>query len=208
MPDEINHGQKEIQTFCHTILDLSKKSQADIILFDADIEKPQDDTLIECCRQPVYENVLLFLTTAGGDPDVAYRIARYLQEKYEKFTVYVDSYCKSSGTLITLGADEIIMSTCAELGPLDVQLLKLDELGEQDSGLDLIHALGRLKIVSYELFEEFFMTLWQKSGGQISTKSALKIATHVTKGLLSPIYHQIEPLKLGQFYRAMEITQE
>jgi hypothetical protein len=205
MLDETNEVQR---AFCHTILDLSEKHQADIILFDADIEKPQDELLFECCNQPAYENVLLFLTTAGGNPDVAYRIARYLQKKYRKFTVYVDTYCKSAGTLITLGADEVIMSDRAELGPLDVQLLKPDELGERDSGLDLIHALERLKETSYEVFEEFFWTLWREGGGQISTKSALDIATHVTSGLLSPIYHQIEPMKLGQFYRAMEIAEE
>jgi hypothetical protein len=199
---------KEQQTFCQTILDLSEKHQADLILFDADIEKPQDKLLFECCSHPAYENVLLFLTTAGGDPDVAYRIARYLQQKYRKFIVYVDSYCKSSGTLITLGANEVIMSDRAELGPLDVQLMKPDELGEQDSGLDLIHALERLKGVSYEVFEEFFGRCGRKGGGQISTKNALDIATHITSGLLSPIYHQIEPMKLGQFYRAMEIAEE
>jgi len=206
MSDEINQAQ-EIQAFCHTILDLSEKSQADVILFDADIEKPQDELLFECCNQPAYENVLLFLTTAGGNPDVAYRIARYLQEKYKKFTVYVDSYCKSAGTLITLGADEIVMSDNAELGPLDVQILKPDELGERDSGLDLIHALERLKETSYEVFEGFFWTLWREGGGQISSKSALKVAIQATSGLLGPVYHQIEPMKLGQFYRAMEIAE-
>jgi len=199
---------KEIKEFCRTILALSENAQTDIILFDADIEKPQDDDLIACCRQPVYENVLLFLTTMGGDPDIAYRIARYLQEKYQKFTVYIDTYCKSAGTLIALGADEVIMADTAELGPLDVQLLKPDELGERDSGLDLIHALGRLKEVSYDVFEEFFMTLWLKGEGQISTKSALEVATNVTSGLLNPIYHQIEPMKLGNLYRAMEIAEE
>jgi hypothetical protein len=143
----------------------------------------------------------------GGDLDIAYRIARYLQEKYRKFTVYVDTYCKSAGTLITLGADEIIMSDRAELGPLDVQIMKPDELGERDSGLDLIQALSRLKEVSYEMFEEFFLTLWMKGGGQISTKSALEIATGATSGLLSPIYQKIEPMTLGQFSRAMEIAE-
>jgi hypothetical protein len=207
MSDETNQAQQEIQAFCRTILELSEKSQADIILFDADLEKPQDELLFECCNQPAYENVLLFLTTAGGNPDIAYRIARYLQKKYRQFTVYVDTYCKSAGTLITLGADEVIMSDNAELGPLDVQILKQDELGEQDSGLDLIHALEHLKETSYEVFKEFFWTLWREGGGQISTKSALDIATHVTSGLLSPIYHQIEPMKLGQFYRAMEIAE-
>jgi hypothetical protein len=204
MSDETNEVQR---AFCHTILDLSEKHQADIILFDADIEKPQDKLLFECCNQPAYENVLLFLTTAGGNPDVAYRIARYLQEKYRKFTVYVDTYCKSAGTLITLGADEVIMSDRAELGPLDVQLLKPDELEGRDSGLDLIHALERLKETSYEVFEGFFWTLWLKGGGQISSKSALKVAIQATSGLLGPVYHQIEPMKLGQFYRAMEIAE-
>jgi hypothetical protein len=196
MSDETNQAQQEIQAFCRTILELSEKSQADIILFDADLEKPQDELLFECCNQP-REAIPISLI---GLPVI-------FKKKYRQFTVYVDTYCKSAGTLITLGADEVIMSDNAELGPLDVQILKQDELGEQDSGLDLIHALEQLKETSYEVFKEFFWTLWREGGGQISTKSALDIATHVTSGLLSPIYHQIEPMKLGQFYRAMEIAE-
>ena len=32
------------------------------------------------------------------------------------------THCKSAGTLLALGADEIIMSNLSELGPLDIQL--------------------------------------------------------------------------------------
>ena len=48
---------------------------------------------------------------------------------------YVDTVCKSAGTILALGADVIIMSQYAELGPIDVQLQKEDEVGESTSGL-------------------------------------------------------------------------
>src|SRR4051794_6225473 len=55
-------------------------------------------------------NVLLHLTTYGGSPDSAYRIGRCLQQAYKTVTVLIDSYCKSAGSLIVVGANRIIMS--------------------------------------------------------------------------------------------------
>jgi ClpP class serine protease len=108
----------------------------DIVLFNSGIERVRDRHAIKVLTErKKRKNVLLLLVTEGGDPDAAYRIARCLQDRYKKFSVLVAGYCKSAGTLLALGANELIFSENGELGPLDVQMEKKDELWEQESGL-------------------------------------------------------------------------
>ncbi len=49
------------------------------------------------------------MVTEGGDADPAYRIARCLQDHYDRFSLFVSGYCKSAGTLVALGAHELQM---------------------------------------------------------------------------------------------------
>ena len=44
------------------------------------------------------------------------------------------------------------------------------------------------------------------TGGQISTRTAADLATRMVTGLLEPIYRQIDPIKIGENTRAMNIT--
>jgi len=206
---EISPEQNHLPTskhFLKSFKDVSEAHDADILYFCGDIEKDYADKLIAVCRDSQHRNVLFFLTTLGGDPDAAYRIARFLKETYEKFTIYIDTLCKSAGTLITLGADKIIMSDTAELGPLDVQILKTDELNQRNSVLDLMIAFDYLQSFSLDTLEETIMRLVENSEGQISTKSALEVASHVATNLFAPIYAQINPTTLGSNQRSVQIA--
>ena len=73
------------------------------------------------------------------------------------FFLYVSGFCKSAGTLVALGAHELTMSDHGELGPLDVQLLKKDEIWETQSGLTAMDTLSAYKLQAFEPFEEFFL---------------------------------------------------
>jgi len=196
------------EDFLKSLKDVSEVHDADILYFCGDIEKEYADELIAVSRESHRKNVLLFLTTLGGDPDAAYRIARFLQETYETFTIYIDTLCKSAGTLITLGADKIIMSDTAELGPLDVQIMKTDELNQRNSVLDLMIAFDYLQSFSLDTLEETVMRLVENSEGQISTKSALEVASHVATNLFAPIYAQINPTTLGSNQRSVQIARK
>lgn len=154
-------------------------------------------------------NVALVLCTTGGDPDAAYIVARILKARYKdgKFTLLVFGICKSAGTLIALGADEIVMSSRGELGPLDVQMMKSDELVFRSSGLDISQAIESLSERAYDVFWKNFMTTIVRTGGAITTKTAADIATSLSVGLLSPITQQIDPLRVGEVERAINIAQ-
>jgi hypothetical protein len=196
------------EEFLKCIKDVSETHDADILYFCGNIDRYYADDFIDCCENPNHRNVLLFLTTLGGDPDGAYRMARFLQKKYETFIIYIDTLCKSAGTLITLGANEIIMSDRAELGPLDVQVLKTDELNQRSSGLDLIQALFYIQEVALDTLEETLERLVEHSDGQISTKSALDVASHIATHIFMPIYAQISPTTLGNNHRSTQIASE
>jgi ClpP class serine protease len=64
----------------------------------------------------------LVLHTPGGLVLAATQIARAIFKHTGKVTVFVPHYAMSGGTLITLVADEIVMSEHAVLGPVDPQL--------------------------------------------------------------------------------------
>ena len=151
-------------------------------------------------------HVCLFLTSYGGDADAAYIIARTLKRKYEHFSLFVSSYCKSAGTLISLGADEIVMFPQGEIGPLDVQWVKEDTLGNLGSGLDISDAIESLSEHAFEIFENQFLKIMQRSGGAITTRTALQIASQNAIGLISPLTAQLDPLKIGEIHRAMDIA--
>ena len=48
----------------------------------------------------------------------------------------IPRYCKSAGTLIALGASALYMDDRSELGPLDMQVTRGDEIGAMRSGLE------------------------------------------------------------------------
>lgn len=64
--------------------------------------------------------------------------------QYERFTLFVSGLCKSAGTLVAVGAHELIMSDYGELGPLDVQMPKQDAVWEMQSGLTVMSTLNTL----------------------------------------------------------------
>ncbi len=190
---------------------LADNLKADVLLYNGDfdpVNAPDEMLLDMCAGRSKRDNVLLVLITNGGDADTAYRVARCLQRAYEGFYALVPGWCKSAGTLVVMGADEIIMTEHGQLGPLDVQLNKPDELFESTSGLDTIQAMNFLKSRAFSQFEDTFLDLKYKYGNRLSTKTATEIATNLTTGLFQPVYQQIEPNRLGEIARAMSIAQE
>lgn len=185
------------------------KTETDLYIYSGGIAGEGADQLITTVQENTKrrKNAALALTTFGGDPNAAYRIARFLQNTYGSFNIYVFGYCKSAGTLVALGAKEIIMSEFGELGPLDVQIPRVDEL-DHESGLVYHQALLTLRAHAFDFFEECYLNLKNRSGGTISTRTASTIASSMAVGLLSPLAEQIDPLKVGEVIRALNLAEE
>ena len=74
-------------------------------------------------RTPKNKPIDLILHVTGGAVLPTAQIARALKKHPARTRVIIPYYAMSGGTLISLGADEIIMSETAVLGPVDPQVL-------------------------------------------------------------------------------------
>ena len=100
----------------------------DVIIYSGSIDRTGYEDFCNTIPHNKREKLLLVLCTFGGDPDAGYRIARAAIHHYgsSNFRILIPSHCKSAGTLICIGAHELLMADIAELGPLDIQLQKKD----------------------------------------------------------------------------------
>jgi hypothetical protein len=64
----------------------------------------------------------LIINSPGGDGTVAEKIIELCRAYCKEFKVIVPNRAKSAATVIALGADEILMGYCSELGPIDAQV--------------------------------------------------------------------------------------
>lgn len=64
----------------------------------------------------------LIINSPGGDGTIAEKIIELCRAYCKTFRVIVPNRAKSAATIIALGADEIVMGYCSELGPIDAQV--------------------------------------------------------------------------------------
>jgi hypothetical protein len=183
--------------------------KADVLFINAPIYRPLDANVHQVCRRRRRrKNVVLILVTQGGDAGAAYRIARCLQSSYDRFVLFVTGFCKSAGTLLAIGANELIVADSGELGPLDVQMSKPDELLQRQSGLTATAALSTLHQQAFQAFEHFFLGLVTKSGNAISTRTATQIAVQLTGELFKNVYGHVDPMHVGEAGRALKVAEQ
>lgn len=68
------------------------------------------------------EDVDLMIQSPGGDPNAAETIINALVSKVRYLRIIVPQAAKSAATMMSLAADEILMSDTSELGPIDPQI--------------------------------------------------------------------------------------
>ena len=190
-----------------TIAEAVREFDSDVVFYNGPIERPHDEKFIDVIHDNKQkEKILLILVTSGGDPHAAYRMARYLQESYDHITVFVSGSCKSAGTLIAIGAHELVFSRHGELGPLDVQMAKKDEIWVHHSGLIINAALEAVEEKAFAAFENFLLKMRVRSG-TITTRTASEISTNLVTGLFSKIYESIDPFHIGEAARSIAIAE-
>lgn len=186
---------------------LSSSPECDFIGINRIIDRNLHASLSACIAvNKAHKDCVVILTTLGGDPHAGYRIARCLRHHYKKVCLLIPSLCKSAGTLIAVGADELRIGDLGELGPLDIQVIKPAETIERGSGLDVTTALQQCAQHAQMVFFSFFQS--SRRNLRLSPRLAGEFASEVTAGLLAPLYSQIDPLRLGEMQRAMAITLE
>jgi len=126
----------------------------------------------------------LFLYTRGGAVDSVWPLVILLREYCEKLRIIVPFRAHSGGTLICLGADEIVMTHSAELSPID------PATGNQFNPTDPItHA--RLGISVEDVVSYFKLS--EERAGITQEPYKLEVLKELTK--------QVHPLALGNIQR-------
>lgn len=188
---------------------IANNLNSDVFHYNGEIRHRSDLDVIES----IYKNrkrdcVILILVTDGGDPHAAYKLSRYLQNQYEKFTLVVSGVCKSAGTLVAVGAHELVFAPYGELGPMDVQSYKIDNLAERQSGLTITQSLDHLTVSAIKMHGQVFSAIISATGAIVSFKTAAQAASELITGLYEPVFSQIDPMEVGDKARSMRIASD
>ena len=181
-------------------------NDVDLLIFNFEVMPPYDLAFIGMIsKRERRKNVVIFITTEGGSADSAFRIMRCLQAHYNHVTVVVGGWCKSAGTLMCIGAHQLYIGDLGELGPLDVQIVKADEMDEQKSGLVAEAAFEKLQEEAYKFFMEFVRDIG-RSEYRVTLRTAAELATNLTIGVMSSIFSKLDPVTIGEDYRSNKLA--
>jgi hypothetical protein len=181
----------------------------DVFLYNGEIRPGEDCLFIEMIENEKSSNTcLLILVTPGGSPDAAYKIARHIQNCYEYFVLLVSGMCKSAGTLLAIGASELAFMPYGELGPLDVQMAKTDQIAGLESGLNISEAFLTLEKRARDTYSNMIVDIVNSSGGVVSFQTASHAATEIIGAMYGPIFSRIDPEEVGSRSRAMRIGED
>lgn len=188
---------------------LGEAEGADVLFFNGEIMRGVDHRFIETVLdRKRRKKIILIIVTPGGDADAAYRVGRVLQKSYDDVTIFITGWCKSAGTLIALAAHRLVFSDFGELGPLDVQLGKQDNLFDYGSGLDIEAALRELELASWGMFEDVMLAIERASSGRVMFRTAAEMSSDLVGRLFGNLYSQIDPMQIGENSRLMTVARD
>src|SRR5487761_1687034 len=149
------------------------------------------------------QKIALFIDSNGGLARSAYELAMLLRRHCGGFTAVIPRHAKSAATLLTLGADQIIMNDHAELGPLDVQVWDPDR-EELLSGLDEVKALEQLHAFAMQAFDKTMLQILRRTGKKV--KSVLPVVAQFVTRLAEPMFDKVDVVRFNQMSRALKIN--
>lgn len=152
------------------------------------------------------EPIALLVYSPGGIARYAYELAMLLRRHCGGFMAVIPRYAKSAATLLTLGADEILMNVHAELGPLDAQIYDPEHQEGPRSALDEVQALDQLSAFAMHVFDEIMPRLIEGSDKKMS--SLMPVASDFVTQLVAPLFNKIDVVRYTQVSRQLKIAEE
>ena len=172
-----------------------------LVYFTGD-RQPTQAAIAEDAVRPLYEHLLalaqatpkkekidLFLYSRGGDVSVPWRVVSMIREFCDEFCVLIPYKAYSATTMISMGADQIIMGKKAELGPIDPTLVR--------------SMIGEAAVPPTEIsVEDMFSYLsFMREKANISDQVALaqvmsQLADHLTPLTLGKVNRQYSHIRL------------
>jgi hypothetical protein len=188
----VKHNLPEETTVRKTIIKQIQKSRnSKVIVYFTGDRQMASARIWEDAVRPLYDHLLsvgktqkidLFLYSRGGNVSVPWRIITMFREFCDELSVIIPYKAYSATTLISLGADSIVMGKKAELGPIDPTLEK-QSVGENAGPPDLI---------SVEDVNSFLSFVRER--GHLTDQAALS-------QVICLLANQLTPLALGSINR-------
>ena len=138
------------------------------------------------------KKITLVLHSKGGNTLAGWSIVNLIRQYVDYFEVIVPARALSTGTLICIGADKIVMTKQSNLGPIDPSINS--PLNPQSPGLPPATRVP----VSVEAIAGFFDLA--KESLKIENQSELA-------SIFLKLSDHVHPIALGQVYRAREQIQ-
>jgi hypothetical protein len=130
--------------------------------------------------------ISLVLYTTGGNTSAAWNLVNLLQMFCDDLEVIAPGKCMSAGTLIALGADRIVMTKQATLGPIDPSL-------NHPLGPSIPGATPDARApVSVEAVSGYLDAAKRLGSGEFEAKALIDLAS------------KVHPLVLGQIFRSRD----
>ncbi len=147
----------------------------------------------------------LLIDSYGGQARSAFEIATLLRRYCGGFTAIIPRHAKSAATLLSLGADRILMGEFGEIGPLDMQIKDPDR-EEVLSVLDEVQAIERLTAFTMSAIDETMFLLMQRTGMKTATlmPHVREIATSMTR----PLFENVDVVRLTQMSRILKVVED
>ena len=179
------------------IIDLEKARKSKVIVYftgDRQLSFRSIAQIAEDAVRPLYDHLInlefqgkkkvidLYLYSRGGDVSVPWRIASMIREFCDEFNILIPYKAHSAATLLSLGADNIIMGRKAELGPIDPTL-------SRGTGAEGTQPPQEISVEDVNAFLSFI-----KNRANINDQTALA-------QLVGVLVEQITPLTLGRVDR-------
>ena len=178
------------------IKQIEQNRESKVICYVTGDRPPIPGQISDDAVRPLYQHIRdlghvprldLFIYSRGGAIDVPWRIVSALRPASDEWNVLIPFRANSAGTLIAMGADNILMGNQGELGPIDPKMSTKRMLPEPG---------GQGTIVQDDVSVEdvmAYMRFVEERGG-ITDQVARATA-------LSKLTDRVDPVGLGNVYR-------
>lgn len=197
--------EEKMISLLRNLIDIRKKPI--LILYLEKVENPICLKLQKILFGKHFKEIDIIIQTPGGDINAAFDIIKLLRHSSDIVNILVPLFSKSAGTLICLGADKLILTTLSELGPLDTQIKEQQKDGPPiyQSALNGFKALEQVQFHTLGTMDRATKLISAKSGIKLS--EAIKLAASFSGNTSGTLYQQVDPKKLGEYARALEIVE-
>lgn len=137
------------------------------------------------------KTISLFLYTRGGDMITPIRLIKLIRSYADEIEMIIPYRAHSAGTLISIGADKIVMGRLGELSPVD------PSTGHPFNPENPLNPKQKMEI-SVEDLNSYFLLAKEKAG--VKDEQMVNVYEDLTA--------KIHPLSLGNAYRATRMAKQ